>query len=292
MNREDRFIQPAWTIKIEKADPVEEGRRRIDAGEDADVVWSDIAARQIADEEASPRELSSSRETAIHVAADRHVDAIQQVVSAAFAKGRAAGKASAPEAIRAALTKNLPPILLAALDDAGNTALEMLPARRTAEDLRTAKDKADKVPPVKLKMSFDASNPDAAKWAREHGAELAKDISDTTRDRIRDAVAREHETGESAEDALDSIFDDARAEMIARTESMDAANEGLAQGWSQAVEEGLLTGDEQKTWIAAEDPCPECEEVDGETVPMDEDFSVGDDPPLHPNCRCTMGLVS
>jgi SPP1 gp7 family putative phage head morphogenesis protein len=229
------------------------------------------------------------RETAIHKVADAHIAPIQQVVSAAFAKGRAAGKAGAPEVIRAALTKSLPPVLLAALSDAGNAALGMLPRHL---EMRTAKDKADKVPPVKLKMSFDASNPDAAKWAREHGAELAKDISDTTRDRIRDAVAREHETGESAEDALDSIFDDARAEMIARTESMDAANEGLAQGWDQAVEEGLLTGDEQKTWIAAEDPCPECEEVDGETVPMDEDFSVGDDPPLHPNCRCTMGLVS
>jgi SPP1 gp7 family putative phage head morphogenesis protein len=142
-------------------------------------------------------------------------------------------------------------------------------------------------------MSFDAANPDAAKWAREHGAELAKGISDTTRDRIKEAIAREHETGEEAQsDIEDAIGDEARAEMIARTESMDAANEGLTQGWDQAVEEGLLTGDEQKTWIAAEDPCPECEEVDGETVPMDEDFSVGDDPPLHPNCRCTMGLVS
>ncbi len=78
--------------------------------------------------------------------------------------------------------------------------------------------------------------------------------------------------------------------MIARTEVMDAANEGLAQSWSQAVEAGLLTGNEKKVWIATSDACPECEEVDGEEVPMDDDFSVGDDPPLHPNCRCTMGL--
>ncbi len=83
-----------------------------------------------------------------------------------------------------------------------------------------------------------------------------------------------------------------RAETIARTETMEAANEGQAQLWDQAVEAGLLDpSDAMKTWIASPDACPECAEVDGETVPMSDDFSVGDDPPLHPNCRCTIGLV-
>lgn len=144
-----------------------------------------------------------------------------------------------------------------------------------------------------LHFKFDPSNPNAAKWAREHATELANDLSDTSRDAIKAAVAREQETGEDAYDEiLDAVGNEARAEMIARTEAMDAANEGLAQGWSQAVDEGLLTGDEQKEWIATPGCCDECDAVDGEKVPMDEDFSVGDDPPLHPNCRCTMGLVS
>lgn len=142
-------------------------------------------------------------------------------------------------------------------------------------------------------MKFDASNPAAAKWAREHAAELADDLSDTSVERIREALAREQETGEDAFDAvLDAVGNEARAELIARTESMNAANEGLAQGWSQAVEEGLLTGDEKKEWIATPGCCDLCDEVDGERVDLDDDFSVGDDPPLHPNCRCTMGLVS
>lgn len=83
-----------------------------------------------------------------------------------------------------------------------------------------------------------------------------------------------------------------RAETIARTETIRAANEGQSQLWEQAAEAGLLDKDTaMKTWIASPDACPECEEVADEVVPMSEDFSVGQDPPLHPNCRCTIGLV-
>ncbi len=292
MSREERFIQPVYAIHIIEKAPdldVEAGKQRIADGEDPDAVWADIAAGQVADE-AEVRALTAHEETPVHAAADRQIAGIARVVNAAFAKGRAAyetgGGGEAVDAVREALTKSLPPVLLNALEACGNAALGMLP------QLRAAKDKADKVPSVKFKMSFDAANPDAAKWARDHGTQLAKDISETSRGRIREAVARQQETGEEAyDDILDAVGDEVRASMIARTEAMDAANEGLAQGWSQAVEEGLLTGDEKKEWIAAEGCCDDCDEVDGEVVSMDDDFSVGDDPPLHPNCRCTMGLV-
>lgn len=146
----------------------------------------------------------------------------------------------------------------------------------------------------KFPTKFDATSEEAIKWAREHAAELAEGISDTSRDDIRDAIASalEGEGLDSAyDDILDAVGNEARAEMISRTETMDAANEGLAQSWDQAVSDGLLTGNEKKVWIATSGCCDECDEVDGEEVPMDDDFSVGDDPPLHPNCRCTMGLV-
>jgi SPP1 gp7 family putative phage head morphogenesis protein len=82
-----------------------------------------------------------------------------------------------------------------------------------------------------------------------------------------------------------------RAQTIARTETMRASNEGQAQLWRQAQEMGLLTGKEQKVWQVA-DPCPICAPLDGERVGINEDFSVGQDPPLHPRCRCTFGLVA
>lgn len=83
-----------------------------------------------------------------------------------------------------------------------------------------------------------------------------------------------------------------RAQNIARTEAMQASNAGARELWSQARDKGLLDPlTQQKVWIATDGACPQCEEVDGETVGLDEDFSVGVDPPLHPNCRCTMGLA-
>lgn len=158
----------------------------------------------------------------------------------------------------------------------------------SAAEFRTLKPKSP------IGIAFDVTSPEAIAWAREHAGELAKDISDTTEQNIKDAIAKGLEGGgldAIYDDILDAIGDETRAEMIARTETMDAANEGLAQSWDQAREAGLLSADAKKQWIAtASGACPECEEVDGEEVLLDEDFSVGDDPPLHPNCRCTMGL--
>lgn len=85
-----------------------------------------------------------------------------------------------------------------------------------------------------------------------------------------------------------------RAEVIARTETIRGANEGVNEGFAQAQEQGLLDDSAQKEWIATEDEitCPECDDLDGETVGISEQFSSGDDaPPAHPDCRCAIGLA-
>jgi hypothetical protein len=45
-----------------------------------------------------------------------------------------------------------------------------------------------------------------------------------------------------------------------------------------------------KQWITGAGCCDECDELNGDTVALDEDFSTADGavdgPPLHPNCRC------
>lgn len=86
-----------------------------------------------------------------------------------------------------------------------------------------------------------------------------------------------------------------RARMIARTETLAASNMGQVELWRQALAQGLLRGDEFKVWITTPDErlCSECEQLEGEEVPFDSDFSTGDmAPPLHPNCRCTIGLTA
>ena len=147
-----------------------------------------------------------------------------------------------------------------------------------------------------ITMQFNASNPTSAQWIKEHGlTALIDGISETTRTRIQEVIAEQQTTGEESEsDILDAIGDEDRAELIALTESMAAANEGNREAWDQAVEEGLLPEDAKKVWIAAEDACDDCAELDGEEVGLDEDYpgDGGDGPPLHPRCRCSEGIAS
>ncbi len=162
---------------------------------------------------------------------------------------------------------------------------------RAAEDFRTLKPGQTK---PNLNMRFDVSDPNAIQWAKDHAAELAKGISDTTRERIAEAIADALESGEDPSDEiLAAVGDEDRADLIARTETMQAASEGQRMGWDQATEAGLLTGDEKRVWIATEGCCDECDALDGEEATLDGNYpGDGEDgPPLHPNCRCTEGLT-
>lgn len=128
------------------------------------------------------------------------------------------------------------------------------------------------------------SNAAASDWASDHAAELVKGLDETTRERVSELVQQALDEGWSNDqlaDALteDSAFDDSRAEVIARTETAAADVQGSLIGWKES---GVVASKEWKTGGAC---CDECADLDGETVPLDEDFPDGD-PPLHPNCRC------
>ena len=145
------------------------------------------------------------------------------------------------------------------------------------------------------KLAFNVSNPKAIKWAHDHAAELAIGLSDTTEQDIKDAVERAMEEGDLSQlrkEIFDAVGDEARVEMIARTEVQLAANEGVRQSWDQAAEKGLLTGDEQRVWVAFAGCCDECDALDGKHADLDGEYpgDGGDGPPLHPNCRCSESL--
>lgn len=85
-----------------------------------------------------------------------------------------------------------------------------------------------------------------------------------------------------------------RAIMIARTETIRAANEGQTLLWEQAQARGELPATIKHMWMAAasERTCPICSALDGEVVEVGKEFSFGGTlPPAHPMCRCTTGLV-
>ncbi len=224
--------------------------------------------------------------------ADASLAKVSVAVRYAFARGRAAllraskDRAAdvAARAVADALAKTLPNALRATYVAGGE-----LGAGQTSR--RAAEDRAAASKPISIK--FDPSNPRAAAWAREHAGDLIKGVSDVTRERVRDAVAKQNETGEfSYDDILDAVGDEERADLIARTETMIAASEGQREGWRQAVEAGELPDDMQRVWIVTPGCCDLCDELDGERADIDGEYPGGvSGPPLHPNCRCTEGLL-
>lgn len=150
-----------------------------------------------------------------------------------------------------------------------------------------------------VKFEFDHASEQAISWADKHAAELIDGISETTRDAINEAIAGALEgdgIDAAINDIADAIGDVDRAERIAHHEVMMAASEGQRQAWDQAVDDGLLTGDEQRTWITVGDDkvCPICDDLDGQVAPLDGSYiSEGDEydgPPAHVGCRCTEGI--
>lgn len=124
-------------------------------------------------------------------------------------------------------------------------------------------------------------NPNA-KWA----------ISDTTRDRLREIIrnAFEEKTpfSEVIADIRDAdIFSEARAAMIARSEISRAQVQANLGAWKAT---GLVS---KIKWLAVgPDPCPICEENDGEVRDIGAKFPSGDTMPLaHPNCYCILTTV-
>ena len=111
------------------------------------------------------------------------------------------------------------------------------------------------------------------------------------RDEIVDAVGLHWPVDLLADHIADTgLFSDARAEMIARTETNMAQNQGVLEAGRQARAAGLNV---RKVWTLGPNPCPRCEAAAAEgDIDLEDDFGsdAGDAPPLHPNCECNLDL--
>ena len=151
----------------------------------------------------------------------------------------------------------------------------------------------------------DLFNRRAANYARERAAELVGKrwvndvlvenpdakwcIKQSTRDDLRDMIVKSYEDGRTPAQLARQIegsflFSDARAEMIARTETAKASVQGSLGAWQES---GVVKG---KSWQMSNDhdQDDECNEnEDAGVIDLDDDFPSGDDgPPAHPNCMC------
>ena len=139
----------------------------------------------------------------------------------------------------------------------------------------------------------------AVDYAESRAAELVTEITDSTRDRLRQIIADglEDNLGRDAiidliEQDQSGLFDKYRAELIADYEIGSANGVGALEGLEQAQEAGVEL---LKEWYPDAEACPICQgNADVGPIPIDEQFPSGDDAPLaHPNCECSLlGVVS
>jgi len=148
------------------------------------------------------------------------------------------------------------------------------------------------------------------KFVRAYSYKFAERVSKTSVEDIRAIILRSQQDSLSLSEMKKLISQKAaewiasRAEMIARSETIRAANYGAKEAWQQA-------GVRQVQWLAADDSCPYCLGLDGKIVGIEEAFlNMGDSyhpegadtplhvnyesvfaPPAHPNCTCTLLTV-
>jgi hypothetical protein len=100
-----------------------------------------------------------------------------------------------------------------------------------------------------------------------------------------------------------------RGENIARTETISAGNQGKLDSWKVAQDRGWLGSRARMVWIAgfsSARTCVQCAAMHNQTIAIGGTFEFEEHedkrgrrvpaattlrPPLHPSCRCTMGLV-
>jgi SPP1 gp7 family putative phage head morphogenesis protein len=141
-----------------------------------------------------------------------------------------------------------------------------------------------------IEGSFDVTNPEVIKFIKKRAGLLIKSIGDTTLEKLKKTLAAGVDIGESIPnlaDRISEVFTEAkgyRSELIARTETITASNEGSLEAYKQS---GVV---EKKQWLATMDDRVRDEHaaMNNEKVKLNEPFSNGEMAPSSPNCRCTI----
>jgi SPP1 gp7 family putative phage head morphogenesis protein len=150
---------------------------------------------------------------------------------------------------------------------------------------------------IKLDIAFDVDNPRIQDWLDTYSLKLSKNLEDVNEQMIREQLIDGINAGEGipeltarVHDLFDS-WDRARAEMIARTETIRASNQAALEAYHES---GVV---HFKTWLPAPDACDICVEIGlKDPIPLDEpffddDYGDGQAPPAHVNCRCACAAI-
>jgi HK97 family phage portal protein len=156
-------------------------------------------------------------------------------------------------------------------------------------------------------VDFDLEATYAQDFIQRRANQLAGQVTETTYQAIRDALAAGVDAGEGIDpiaQRIRDVFDEAdssRARLIARTEVISAYN-GSTALVGQQLPADTVAGRE---WIAVQDDRTRADhaDADGQVVGVDEPFDVGGEQLDYPgdpngspenicNCRCTLALLT
>uniref|UniRef100_A0A6M3KTU2 Putative capsid morphogenesis protein n=1 Tax=viral metagenome TaxID=1070528 RepID=A0A6M3KTU2_9ZZZZ len=121
----------------------------------------------------------------------------------------------------------------------------------------------------------------AREWIAERSLLLAKSINKTTLEALRNELALGFEAGESITQLskrIEGYFTDkakVRAEMVSRTETIAASNEGALHRYE-------TEGVGKSEFYPSPDACEQCLPLAGEYITKESHGMI----PVHPNCRC------
>lgn len=148
---------------------------------------------------------------------------------------------------------------------------------------------------LKITGEFSLKDEDAERFMQDYSAFLAISKFKQVRARIRKILVGGLEKGDSAYTIgkhLKKEFASMKgyeAKRIARTETMRAFNFGREKGYLRS---GMIKA---KQWLVAWDDrlCEQCRPMANQLVPLGKEFisesgGMVQNPPLHPNCRCTI----
>jgi HK97 family phage portal protein len=155
-------------------------------------------------------------------------------------------------------------------------------------------------------LTFRVTSEHVTQAMNEYSFKFADKISTTASKTVKKIFLQGREAGASLEEIRQGLHEAFKgrvsenwAKMVARTETMRAANEGTLAAYKAA---GVKT----TRWVAAGDACPYCAGLDGKTVvtgeafaetgyqpnaktaPLDLNYNGGfaEVPPIHPHCGC------
>lgn len=127
-------------------------------------------------------------------------------------------------------------------------------------------------------------------------------LDDTISEAIRIGLPLDEATIQHAVSAYEANYLQYRAETIAFTESVRAANFGLDEAYRQAIDRGALPDEAvKKFWKTSllENVCPVClsiPDMNPEGVGMQENFQSVDGPkkipPIHVRCACSLEYIT